>query len=424
MAKQLDQKIPPEWHPKPDPKPKAISSLLSARKPLIVGFAALFVLVGGLGVWSVEARISGAVIAPGTVQIEGRRQVVEHPEGGVVTAIRARNGDAVEAGDTLLLLDDARLASELAIVQGQLIEVLARKARLVAERDGADEIDFSAAALEGTLPPQDVIEGEAGLFEARAKGLSEESSQIDEQILQLENRIAGIGAQIEAQTDQIALVGDDLQNRRELLEKQLTQASVVVQLERQFAELKGDLGKLEADTAELRGQIAAARISQLRLSTTRREEAISVLRDLEFREVELQERRIDLRDRISRLDIKAPVGGIVFGSVIDAAQSVIQAGEPILFIVPQDQPIVVAARVDPINVDQVFPGQATVLRFSSLDQRTTPEIAGTVKFVSADAVTDQATGLTYYESEISPDLDALSAIGEEQPIIPGMPVEA
>ena len=398
--------------------------LLRARTPVLVGFIALFVLLGGLGYWSVEARIAGAVIAPGTVQVEGRRQVVEHPDGGVVTEILARNGDVVEAGDVVLRLDSARLVSELAIVEGQLLELLVRKARLAAERDDRSDlvVDFGVAAPDLPAPASSVVQGERNLFAARRAGLKEETAQIDEQILQIENRIVGIGGQTTSLETQIDFVSSDLANAKKLRGQGLAVVSDVSNLERELADLQGQRARLEAETAELRGQIASARIQKVRLSTSRLEEVISELRDVEFREVELRERRLDLKDRIDRLAIRSPHNGIVFGSVIDAPLSVVRPAEPVMYVVPQDQPIIVEARVDPINVDQLFAGQAARLRLTALDQRTTPEIEGLLRLISADAVFDQATGTSYYAAEILPNPDGLASIGG-QTIIPGMPVE-
>ncbi|MEL6216473.1 MAG: biotin/lipoyl-binding protein, partial [Pseudomonadota bacterium] len=169
-----------------------VNRLLKARLPVLIGFAALFVLLGGFGYWSVEARIAGAVIASGTVQVDGRRQVVEHPDGGVVAAIHVRNGDRVSAGEVLLELDSKRMETELAIVEGQLQELLVREARLLAERDAMESL-APFDPIEGLSPPAaDIIDGERRLFEARVAGRREEGEQIDEQIRQIENRIVGI----------------------------------------------------------------------------------------------------------------------------------------------------------------------------------------------------------------------------------------
>lgn len=396
--------------------------LLKARAPVLVGFLALLVLVGGFGYWSVEARITGAVIAPGTVQIDGRRQVVEHPVGGVVVAINVRNGDVVAGGDVLLQLDPARLQSELSIVEGQLKDLVARKARLTAERDNLEKL-AAVAPMSGLRQPDAVImDGEQRLFDARAAGHQEERDQISEQILQIENRIVGIKAQAVAQDEQINATRQQLATQRTLLDQQLTQASAVLGLERDLSQLGGQRGRLDADIAELRGQIAALRIQMLRLDTARRENAITQLRDLEFREVELGERFFDLRDQIARLAIRAPAGGVVFGSIVDAPQSVVRPADPVMYIIPQDQPLIIEARLNPVDIDQVFVGQSAVLRLTALDQRTTPEISGQVRLVSADAVIDQASGQAYYTAELEPSSDALAAIGPAA-IVPGMPVD-
>ena len=210
-----------------DPK---MTRLLKARLPVLIGLATLFVLLGGFGYWSVEARISGAVIASGTVQVDGRRQVVEHPEGGVVAAIHVRNGDIVSAGDVLLELDPKRLETERAIVAGQLQELLVREARLLAERDAMERL-APISFIEGLFPPAaDIIDGERRLFEARAAGRREEGEQIDEQIRQIENRIVGIKAQAEALDQQIEFAGQDLQNQRSMLFLQFALTSGVLAL--------------------------------------------------------------------------------------------------------------------------------------------------------------------------------------------------
>lgn len=403
-----------------DPK---MNRQLRARLPILVGLGALFVLVGGFGFWSVEARIAGAVIAAGTVQVEGRRQVVDHPEGGVVDAIVVRNGDTVASGDVLLELDPTRLQTELSIVEGQFQELLVRRSRLLAERDGLADM-APLATVEGLdPPPADLIDGERQLFQARLAGLKEEGDQIDEQIHQIENRILGIEAQAAALDQQIAFASQDLDNQRALLDQQLTQASTVLGLERDMSQLRGQRGRFDAEIAELRGQIAAARIQKLRLVTAEREEAIAQLRDLEFREVELSERYLDLRDQIAGLTIRAPASGVIFGSVVDAPQSVVRPAEPVMYIVPQDQPVIVEARLNPIDIDQVFAGQSVILRLSALDQRTTPEISGTLRVIAADAVIDQSTGVAYYTAEVVPSPEGLAAIGPGV-IVPGMPVEA
>jgi HlyD family secretion protein len=398
----------------------------AATKPVLAGVLALIVLVGGLGVWSVMARISGAVVTSGTVTVESNRQVVQHPDGGVVGEILVDESDTVAKGDVLIRLDGRKQRSELAIVEGQLREIAARKARLVAERDGADTINYSDQLLtEAATSPEvaAMVKGERTLFEARRDSLRQEARLLREQNKQIDQRITGIDAQLRALETQADLVGEELRDQQRLLANQLTQVARVNELKREEANLLGQIGRLEAQMAELRGQAASNDISLLQLETRRREEAVSTLRDLQFREIELAERKLDLEDTLSRLDIRAPVSGLVYNLQVFAEQSVVRPADPLLYIIPQDQALVVAARVESLNVNDIYVGQQAALRFPGFDQKKTPELFGQVTKVSADVVQDEATGMNYYAAEIMPYETELAKLGDER-LLPGMPVEA
>jgi HlyD family type I secretion membrane fusion protein len=398
----------------------------SGAAPLWIGIVALVVLVGGLGVWSVTTTLAGAVVAQGVVQVENNRQVVQHPEGGVVGEIRVKDSDTVAQGDVLIRLDGRRLRSELAVIDGQLLEISARKARLVAERDAAADISFPPALLQagGTTQPEaaNVLQGEATLFHARRDAMQQERALLHEQNQQIGNRTVGITAQLEALQVQADLLLEELENQQRLLAQQLAQAQQVSELRREHAGLLGQIGRLSADLAALRGEVASNEIAALQLQTRRREEALTQLRDLEFREIELTERRIVLTESLSRLDLRAPTSGIVYGMQVFAVQSVVQAAEPLLYIIPQDQPLIVSVRVDAINIDEVYTGQEAELRFPAFDQRRIPEIRGQITRISADVLQDQTTGLSYYSAEIMP-LDTEIAKLGDQVLLPGMPVE-
>ncbi|WP_371171665.1 HlyD family type I secretion periplasmic adaptor subunit [Aliiroseovarius sp. 2305UL8-7] len=407
------------------------------QSPITVGFLALVVLVLGLGVWSVATRLSGAVIAMGTIQIQSNRQVVQHAEGGVVGEILVRDGDVVEASDMLIRFDDTLNRSELAIVEGQLFELAARSARLQAERDGADEIVVSHTAL-ATTPEdngaeqasdkiaqqiEEKLEGQRRLFRARIETQAKEAEQLQEQITQFEYQVAGTDAQIAALQSQLELIGKELDSQSKLLAKGLTQSSRVSGLEREKASLEGEIGRLNAAKAQIGGQIAATRIEILKLDTQRREAAITELRDTEFRMVELSERRLALLERLSRMDVRAPTGGIIYGSSIFAERAVVQPAEPMMYVIPQDQPLVAMARIEAVSIDQVFVGQPAVLRLPAFDQRFTPELNSDVARVSADVFEDQATGASFYAAELSLTPEELAKLGD-QVLLPGMPIEA
>jgi len=395
------------------------------RVPATVGFIALILLVGGLGIWSVQTRLAGAIVSSGSIEVQSNRQVVEHPDGGVVGEIFVRDGDVVSSGDLLLRLDDTFLSSERTIVDSQLFELLARRARLEAERDGGDS-EKLAAQLRDVQKQYDIdpelIAGQQRLFDARLETLSKQTDQLTKQRGQIENEIEGTEAQLVSLRRQVSLIQDELEDQENLLERGLTQASRVLALQREEASLTGDIGRLEATIARLGGQISTTEIQIVELAATRREEAITTLRDVQTNVAELSERRLSLAERLSRLDIRAPVSGTVYGSQVFALQSVVQPGEPMMYVVPQDTPLLVAARVDAIHVDQLHVGQPVALRFTAFNQRETPELDGHVVNVSADTFTDEQSGLTFYRAEVAPDDGQIERLNG-QALLPGMPVE-
>lgn len=404
-------------------KPK---SRWTGRFPIFIGFLGLFLLVGVLGYWGVTARIAGAIIASGMIQVESNRQVVQHQDGGVVGAILAKDGDQVAAGDVVIRLDDTFLKSELAIVEGQLFELMARRARLEAERDELAGFVMSTGLLEfrdSHAEVQSLFDGQHRLFMARRDTKAAELEQLSEQRGQLDDQITGTEAELNALTIQLELIAEERADAQSLLQKGLTQASRVLALRREEANLQGLIGRLNANTAQLKGQISSLRIQELGLSTTRREEAIAALRDLQFRQSELAERRLALKERLSRLDVRTPVTGTVFGSTVFALKSVLQPAAPLMFIVPQDQPLIVSARVESIHIDQVHVGQEATLRFAAFDQRRTPEVFGIVTRLSADVILDEVTGISFYQAELVPNPDDLGKL-RGQTLLPGMPVDA
>ncbi|WP_170464649.1 HlyD family type I secretion periplasmic adaptor subunit [Ruegeria arenilitoris] len=393
--------------------------------PALVGFLALGILVGGLGLWAVNTRLAGAIISQGIIEVESNRQVIEHPDGGVVGEIYVRDGDAVSNGDLLLRLDDTFLSSEKTIVEAQLFELLARRARLEAERDGADAkalaVRLAEIQQQENIDP-DLIAGQQRLFEARLNTLNQQTEQLSKQTIQIESEIAGTEAQLVSLRRQVELIQEELEDQQSLFQRGLTQASRVSALLREEASLTGDIGRLEAAVARLKGQISGTEIAIVELEATRREEAISTLRDIQSQISELAERRLSLDTRLSRLDIRAPVSGTVYGSQVFALQSVIQPAEPMMYLVPQDTPLLVAARVDAIHVDQLHVGQPVLLRFPAFNQRETPEIDGLVVTVSADTFTDDNTGQTFYRAEVVPQKGQVERLNGQE-LLPGMPVE-
>lgn len=396
----------------------------SARRPLAVGILALVVLVGGFGGWALTAQISGAVIASGLIEVDQNRQVVQHVDGGVVTEILIAEGDVVAAGDVLLRLDAQDLRANIAVTEGQLFEILARRARFEAERDATNELTFDPLLDEGEPETVESLKsGQVNLFTARLDSVARNSEQLENRKDQIASQIRGITAQQDALVAQLSLINEELSNQQSLLDRGLAQASTVLNLQREHARLQGQVGELEASVAGAQERITEIEIELLSLATTRREEAITRLRDLQFNELELRERRRTTLRQLERLDIRAPVGGIVYSLQVFGAGVVIQPADPLMFIVPQDRPLVIAAQVSPTDVDVLTIGQDVSLRLSALDQRTTPELYGTVTLVSADAFTNNTTRASYYRAEIRLNDGELARLPEGTTLIPGMPVE-
>ncbi|MEN8895261.1 MAG: HlyD family type I secretion periplasmic adaptor subunit [Yoonia sp.] len=395
----------------------------SAKGPMTLGLIALLVLVGGFGTWAVMAQITGAVIASGQIEVDRNRQVIQHPDGGVVSAILVEEGDTVAKGDTLIKLDASLLQSELAVVEGQLFEILARRGRLEAERDDLDAPTFDPL-LASSPQSAALIAGQTNLFDARRDSRDRAIEQLQQRSAQIESQLDGITSQQDALGTQAALIAQELEDQQKLLAQKLIQASRVLGLQREEANLLGRMGELTAQAAQAAERATEIEIQILTLSTTRREEAITRLRDLMFSELELAERRRTLRQQLDRLDIRAPVSGIVYGMTVFAEQSVVRAAEPVMFLVPQDRPLVIATKVQPTDIDQINLGQEVTLRFSAFDQRRTPELLGTVTLVSADIFRDEATQLSFYHAEVQLDDGEIEKLPDDMVLIPGMPVEA
>lgn len=398
----------------------------SARRPILIGMLTLLILIGGFGFWSVSTTITGAIVASGRIEVEQNRQIVQHLDGGIVRSIHVADGDTVAAGDLLLRLDGSALGTEFTIVEGQLFEIFARRGRLEAERDDRDALIFPPeleAAVKVRPEIAALVKGQQSLFDARRDTMARQVELLGERRSQILSQIEGVDAQSLALTTQLGLIGQEMTAQQGLLDKGLAQASRVLGLQREDARLRGQVGELLSSRAQAEGRITELETEALRLAAGRREEANTKLRDIGYQELELAERRRALTERIARLDVVAPVSGIVLGLQVTTPRAVLRAADPVLYLIPQDRPLVIAAQVPPIHIDQVRIGQEVKLVFSSFSGRTTPEILAHIAVVSADALTDPNSGTPFYRAEILPDpgeMEKLTGLT----LIPGMPVEA
>jgi HlyD family secretion protein len=401
------------------------STRRSIRVHLLLGLAVVALLAGGLGGWASTTEISGALIAPGQIVVDSNVKKVQHPTGGVVGELRARDGDMVKAGDVVVRLDDTVTKAGLAIVTKSLNGLLARAARLEAEQRGADKVVFPAALLEHAEDPETaaVMASETKLFDVRLNGRTGQKAQLRERIAQLNQEVMGLSAQASAKKGEIELVQRELVGVRHLYSKNLVGISRLTILERDAARLAGEQGQFVAAKAQVLGKITEIELQIIQIDKDLVSEATKDLRETSDKIGEFVERKVTAEDQLRRINIRAPQDGMVLQSTIHTVGGVIPAGDAIMLIVPQADNLSVEARINPQDIDQLRIGQTTFLRLSAFNQRTTPELNGIVSRISPDTTVDQRTGQSHYTIRISMPPEEVSRLGDVR-LIPGMPVEA
>jgi HlyD family secretion protein len=404
---------------------KAGGAQPSIRLHLMIGLGVVALLAVGLGGWASTAEISGALIAPGSIVVESSVKKVQHPTGGVVGEVLARDGDLVKAGDVVVRLDDTVTKANLAIVTKTLNGLWARAARLEAEQQGRDKIVFPAALLDHADDPdvRDVMASESKLFEVRTNGRTGQKAQFRERITQLKEEISGLEAQEAAKDQEIALVNKELTGVKTLYDQHLVQLTRLTTLERDGARLAGERAQYVAQMAQAKGKITETELQIIQVDKDMVSDVSKDLRETNDKIGEYVERKITAEDQLRRVDIRAPQDGMVEQSSVHTVGGVITAGDAIMMIVPQADDLQVEAKVNPQDIDKLQIGQKTLLRLSAFNQRTTPELNGVVTRVSPDVTTDQRTGQSYYTIRVSMPPAEVARLGEAK-LIPGMPVEA
>jgi HlyD family secretion protein len=397
----------------------------SIRLHLIMGLAVVIVLAGGFGGWASTVQISGALIAPGAVVVESNVKKVQHPTGGVVGELRARDGDVVKAGDVVVRLDDTVTKASLAIVVKTLNGLYARAARLEAEQRGESQLTFPPQLTDRASDPdvQNVMASESKLFEVRVHGRAGQKAQLRERVAQLNEEIGGLTAQEKAKDKEIALIEKELVGVRSLYEQHLVQISRLTTLERDAARLTGERAQYIASRAQAKGKITETELQIIQIDKDMVSEVSKDLRETNDKIGEFVERKVTAEDQLRRVDIRAPQDGMVLQSTVHTVGGVITAGDAIMMIVPQADDLQVEAKVDPKDIDKLQIGQKTLMRLTAFNQRTTPELNGLVTRVSPDVTTDQRTGQSYYTIRVSLPAAEVARLGDVK-LIPGMPVEA
>lgn len=395
----------------------------SISRHVKLGLVLVAVVVGGAGGWASTTEISGAVIAPGSVVVEGDVKKVQHRTGGVVGEILVRDGDRVEAGDVLFRLDATLADANLGIIKQRLMDLYARRARLLAERDGSSSITFPPGLkVRFGAAIQPMLAAERRLFDLRRKARTGQKAQLEQRIGQLGSEIEGLAAQLRAKEKEIAFIARELVSARGLYAKQLMSLAKLTLLERQSTRLEGERGQLVTSIASARGRVTETELKILQVDRDAASEVAKALNQVEASLGEYRERQVAAADQRARLEVRAPRTGTIHKSSLATVGGVVAAGETAMLVVPATNRLTIEARVAANDIDQLRMNQPAVLRFSAFNQSTTPELNGVVRHIAADVTTVERTHQRYYEVRVDVDADELQRLGGFD-VKPGMPVE-
>ncbi len=402
------------------------SPITNFRRPAVIGLSMLLVLFGGGVAWSYFAEVSGAVIAQGTVAIQGKPKTIQHAEGGVVEVINVAAGDRVKKDDVLIELDDTNLVANIAIYRGRLRDSLVQRSRLLAELDdrtvfdppaGHDIQEFGLVDIESAMEQQRI------LMRARRQTRDGEIAQFDEKIEQLNNQIDGNRGLRNETVNQVDIYRQEQSSISKLIEQKLVARNQMLVFDRSIADLRGRIAEQEAEMARLENSIAEAKVARGQVDRQMRERSITELDEVEAKIDEMKQQITATALQLKRMSIRAPVDGIIHELAMHTIGGVIQPGQAIMQIVPADDNLEIEVNADTRSVDAIMPSQHAIVRFPAFHSRTTPEIFGEVTQISPSSVVDERTGAAFYRVRISVTAEEKAKLGNNE-LIPGMPVEA
>jgi HlyD family secretion protein len=383
-------------------------------------------LVAGIlgGGWAAFVPLAGAVVVPGNLVVQSNVKNIQHPTGGVVADIDVQDGSRVQTGELLLRLDATQARAGLQMVSKQLDELGAKIARLVAERDGFTQIEVPVglASRSGNETVKSLLASEDSLFKARLTARQSQKDLLQGKVTQLTQEIVGLEAQLDSKARQLELIAGELTGVQELYDKHLVPLTRLTTLQRESARIDGEHGQIVSSIAETKSKIGETQLQMVRAEQDFRTDVVKELGEAQGKEAELVERSVSARDLLDRIEIHAPVAGIVHQLAAHTIGGVIRAGDTIMEIVPDTEDLQIEARLQPKDIDQVRTGQPAFVRFSAFNQRVTPQLIGSVSYVSADTSRDQQTNAPYFTVRvILSDQERRRLAGQQ--LVPGMPAE-
>lgn len=387
-----------------------------------IGVAIVLVTFGVFGTWAALAPLGNAVYGTGVVTVQSYRKTVQHLEGGIVKELLARDGDTVHKGDPLIVLDDSQLRAQYDSTRNQLISTQAREARLRAERDELPSIPPLAVNGMDSERAKEAIEGEEQVFRTRKNSRVTEISVQRERIGQLKQQIIGLRDMIRTKVSLEKSYSSEITELKDLLAQGFVDKQRLLEQERKLDMLKSEVADHESSITKTQLQISETELQIIQLNKNFSSDVAKELSDVQAKVFDLQETAAALQDRLSRVVIRAPEDGMVLDMKVHTVGGVVSAGTPLLDIVPESAELVVEAHVSTNDIDRVAVGRLTDVRFSAFNSATTPVIQAIVTRVSADRLTDPATGDPYYLVRVKLTDEGLARL-EGRKLQPGMPAE-
>lgn len=387
-----------------------------------IGYAVLFVTFGLFGSWAAFAPLNSAALASGVVTVKSYRKTVQHLEGGIVKAIYVRDGDQVAAGDVLLELDGTQALAELEMVRSQLIASVALDARLVAERDGLDAVDFQQDAASTDKRVLEAQQNEAQVFQARRSARLGETGVLQKRVVQLDEQIRGINAVIAGKQKEAAFYEEEVGDLSALLKEGFVDKQRLREQQRNGVRLLSEIAELRSSIAGARLQIGETELQIMQLNKDFIAEVVTLQSEVQTKIFDLNERLAAVTERAQRLRVRAPEAGMVLGMQVHTVGGVIAPGTPLLDLVPASEDLVVEAQISPIDIDRIALGKLADVRFSAFNSATTPVIEGRLAQISADRLVNEQTGVPYYLGRIELTDKGRKALGDLT-LVPGMPAE-